>query len=209
MARSALSSTIRPVTTVKAAIDAGLTFLDTAESYFDSQAKIGEAIKGRRDEVFLATKVSGSDHSAEHIASALADSLRLLGTDYIDLYQLHSPQPQWSIEDTIGELVKHRDAGEDTLHRRLQFLCRPDARSGAARPDTEFAAAVQHLVPGTRRRRYCRPGRELGIGTIVYSVMAKGLLASKYKPGHQFPRRRRASQLAPLPGRAVSSASTA
>ena len=51
------------ITTLRAAIDAGLTFLDTAESYFDSQAKIGEAIDGRRDEVFLATKVSGSDHS--------------------------------------------------------------------------------------------------------------------------------------------------
>ena len=79
------------VTTLRAAIDAGLTFLDTAESYFDSQAKIGEAIKGRRKEVFLATKVSGSDHSAEHIESALAESLRLLGTDYIDLYRYTVP----------------------------------------------------------------------------------------------------------------------
>ena len=100
------------ITTLRAAIDAGLTFLDTAESYFDSQAKISEAIHGRRDEVFLATKVSGSDHSAEHIESAISESLRLLRTDYIDLYQLHSPQPQWPIEDTVGELMKHRDAGK-------------------------------------------------------------------------------------------------
>ena len=60
------------INTLRAAIDAGLTFLDTAESYFDSQAKIGEAIDGRRDDVFLATKVSGSDHSAEHIESAIS-----------------------------------------------------------------------------------------------------------------------------------------
>ena len=174
------------VTTLRAAIDAGLTFLDTAESYFDSQAKIGEAIRGRRDEVFLATKVSGSDHSAEHIASALSESLRLLGTDCIDLYQLHSPQPQWPIEDTIGELVKHRDAGKIryigvsnfSADQTREAVRHGPIQSSQPRYSILFRDSEAEVLPTCR---------ELGIGTMVYSVMAKGLLASKYKPGHQFP----------------------
>ena len=174
------------INTLRAAIDAGLTFLDTAESYFDSQAKIGEAIEGRRDEVFLATKVSGSDHSAEHIESALGESLRLLRTDYIDLYQLHSPQPQWPIEDTVGELMKHRDAG------KIRYIGVSNFSAGQTRE------ATRHGLIHSSQPRYSILFREseeeilpacseLGIGAIVYSVMAKGLLASKYKPGHQFP----------------------
>ena len=174
------------ITTLRAAIDAGLTFLDTAESYFDSQAKIGEAIKGRRDEVFLATKVSGSDHSAEHIESALAESLRLLRTDYIDLYQIHSPQPQWPIEDTVGELMKHRDAGKIRYIGVSNFSA--DQMRDAAQHGPIHSAQPRYSILFRDSEDEVLPAcRELGIGTIVYSVMAKGMLAGKYKPGHEFP----------------------
>ena len=99
------------ITTLRAAIDAGLTFLDTAESYFDSQAKIGEAIEGRRDEVFLATKVSGSDHSAEHIESALAESLRLLG------YRLHRLVPDTQSAAAVAHRG-HRGRAHEAPRRR-------------------------------------------------------------------------------------------
>ena len=174
------------ITTLRAAIDAGLTFLDTAESYFDSQAKIGEAIDGRRDEVFLATKVSGSDHSAEHIESALGESLRLLRTDYVDLYQLHSPQPQWPIEDTVGELMKHRDAGKIRYIGVSNFSA--DQTHEAARHGLIHSSQPRYSILFRDSEEEILPAcRELGIGAIVYSVMAKGLLASKYKPGHVFP----------------------
>ena len=64
-----------------AAMDAGLTFIDTAEGYMNAEAIIGKSIKGRRGELFIATKVSGDDHSTEHIHEALNNSLRLMGTD--------------------------------------------------------------------------------------------------------------------------------
>jgi aryl-alcohol dehydrogenase-like predicted oxidoreductase len=170
---------------VHAALDAGLTFLDTAENYFDSQAKLGKALEGRRDEVFLATKVSGADHSAERIEAALSESLRLLNTDHIDLYQLHSPQPQWPIEETMGELMKHRDAGKIRyigISNYSAAQTREAAQYGAIhssqpRYSLLFRESEDEVLPACL---------ELGIGTIVYSVMAKGMLASKYKPGHQF-----------------------
>ena len=65
------------IATVQAAVDAGMTFIDTAESYWASESLIGKAIVGRRHELFLATKVSRDDHSPEHIARALENSLRL------------------------------------------------------------------------------------------------------------------------------------
>lgn len=175
------------VDTVHAALDAGLTFIDTAESYFDSQAKIGKAIQGRRADVFLATKVSGSDHSPQHIEAALSESLRLLGTDYIDLYQLHTPpQPQWPIEDTMAELVKHQDAGKiryigvsnfSVEQIREAAQCGP-VQSSQPRYNLLFRQSEGDILPTCV---------ELGIGSIVYSVMAKGMLAGKYKPGHEFP----------------------
>ena len=99
------------IATIHAAIDSGVTFIDTAESYRSSEEVLGRALEGRRNDVFLATKISG-DHSAEHIGKALGNSLRALRTDYVDLYQIHGPKPEWPIEDTMGELVKHRDAGK-------------------------------------------------------------------------------------------------
>ncbi len=81
-----LVSEDQAVKTVHAAIDAGMTFIDTAESYRTSEALVGKAIAGRRNQVILATKVSGDDHSSEHIGRAIQNSMRALGTDYIDLY---------------------------------------------------------------------------------------------------------------------------
>ncbi len=106
-----LVSEDQAVKTVHAAIDAGMTFIDTAESYRTSEALIGRAIAGKRDQVFLATKLSGNDHSVEHIGRAIQNSIRALGTDYIDLYQLHSPQPDWPVEETMEHLTSFRDNG--------------------------------------------------------------------------------------------------
>ena len=106
-----LVSEAQAVKTVHAAIDAGMRFIDTAESYRTSEAIIGKAIAGKRNQVFLSTKVSGNDHSGEHISRAIQNSMRALGTDYIDLYQLHSPQPDWPIKETMEHLVSFRENG--------------------------------------------------------------------------------------------------
>ena len=124
------------IATVKAALEVGMTFIDTAEGYQSSETVVGKAIRGRRDEVFLATKLSGSDHSAEHMTSAIETSLRTLGSDYIDLYQLHSPSPESPHRRHDGEPRAIAGHGQDTLYRHIQLFTRTDTGSHAIRCDS-------------------------------------------------------------------------
>ena len=168
-----------------AAIDSGVTFIDTAEGYRTSEDVLGRALEGRRDDVFLATKLSG-DHSVEHIRKALTNSLKALRTDYVDLYQIHGPKPEWPIEDTMGELVRFRDEG------KVRYL----GVSNFSAEQTE-AASAHGLIHSSQPRYnmiqrdaeesvlpYCL---EHGIGVIAHSPLAKGLLTGKYSAGHEFP----------------------
>lgn len=173
------------VATIRAAIDAGITFIDTAEGYGASESLVGEGIRGRRHEVFLATKLSG-DHSPEHIARAFDASLQALGTDYIDLYQLHHPKPEWPVAETLGHLLRLRDAGKiryigvsnfsgaqllEAHHHGPIHSCQP-------RYSMLFRGAEQSILPTCLTN---------GIGVIPYTVLAKALLTGRYRPGHQFP----------------------
>src|SRR5919198_1513733 len=111
------------------ALDAGINFIDTADAYGDSENVVGKALKGRRDDVVLATKFgrpTGQDPnhqgaSRRWIVTAVENSLRRLGTDYIDLYQLHRPDPGTDIEETLAALSdlihsgKVRAIGSSTL----------------------------------------------------------------------------------------------
>ncbi len=173
------------IAAVEAAIEVGMTFIDTAEGYQTSETVVGKAIRGRRDEVFLATKLSGSDHSAEHMTSAVETSLRTLGTDYIDLYQLHSPSPVWPIADTMENLVRLRDAG------KIRYI----GVSNFSPEQTE--EVMQYATVHSSQPRYNMMWRELeddvlpyclenGIGVIPHSVLSKGVLGGKHKPGHRF-----------------------
>ncbi|HAL46645.1 MAG: aldo/keto reductase [SAR202 cluster bacterium] len=174
------------IATVQTAVDAGMTFIDTAESYRTSEELIGRAIVGRRNEIFLATKLSGSDHSREHIDRAIENSLKTMGTDHVDLYQLHSPQPQWPIEETMSNLLRLRDQG------KIRFI-------GISNYSAEQTVeAVQYGPIHSSQPRYHMFGREPeesilpaclenGIGVIPHSVLAKGLLTGRYSPGHVFP----------------------
>ena len=173
------------VATVRASLDAGMTFLDTAESYRTSESLVGKAIQGRRQEVYLATKLSG-DHSPEHMAHAIENSLKALGTDYIDLYQLHSPQPQWPIEQTMAGLVRLREAGKIrhigisnfSAEQTVEALKYGPIHSSQPRYSMLFREAEDSVLP------CCL---ENGVGVIAHSVLAKGLLTGRYRPGHRFP----------------------
>ena len=173
------------IAAVKAALDVGMTFIDTAEGYETSETVVGKAIRGRRGEVFLATKLSGSDHSAEHMTSAVENSLRVLGTDYIDLYQLHSPSPEWPIANTMENLVGLRDSG------KIRYI----GVSNFSPEQTQ--EAMQYATIHSSQPRYNLMWRNLendvlpfclrnGIGVIPHSVLSKGVLAGRHKPGHQF-----------------------
>src|SRR5579863_1153273 len=126
---------------VHRALDLGITLLDTANIYGDSEIKVGKALRGRREEVVLATKfgiiegspgqnrgVDGSPAAARHACDL---SLRRLGVEYIDLYYLHRVDPQTSIEETVGAMadlvkagkVRHiglSEAAPDTIRRAHQ-----------------------------------------------------------------------------------------
>ena len=173
------------IATVKAALEVGMTFIDTAEGYQSSETVVGKAIRGRRDEVFLATKLSGSDHSAEHMTSAIETSLRTLGSDYIDLYQLHSPSPEWPIADTMENLARLRDTG------KIRYI----GVSNFSPEQTQ--EAMQYAATHSSQPRYNMMWRDLeddvlpyclknGIGVIPHSVLCKGVLGGKHKPGHRF-----------------------
>ncbi len=107
---------------VHAAMDAGINLLDTADSYLDGECEriVGRALAGRRDRVFLATKVHypmGSDpnrggNSRAHILRACDESLRRLATDWIDLYQVHRPSPEVPVDETLGALTDLVRAGK-------------------------------------------------------------------------------------------------
>src|ERR1700691_5199892 len=94
------------------ALDAGINFIDTADAYGESEVVVGKAIKGRRDSIVLATKVGrpvGEDlnhtgSSRRWIMTAVENSLRRLQTDHIDLYQIHRPDPDTDIEETLSAL---------------------------------------------------------------------------------------------------------
>ena len=172
------------VATIRAALDAGVTFIDTAEGYRDSEAIVGKALWGRRDEVFLATKLSG-DHSKEHIAQAIDNSLRQSQTDRVDLYQIHSPKPEWPIEETVGELLKLRDAGKIRYIGVSNFTAEQTreaqsyGRITSSQPHYSllFREAEDSILP------CCH---ENGIGIMVYAPLGRGLLTGKYSLDHGF-----------------------
>ena len=172
------------VATVQAAVDAGMTFIDTAQMYRTSESIIGEAIRGRRDNVFLATKVSVG-HTPQEIDDAIGNSLRALGTDHVDLYQLHGPRPQ-PIDQTMEYLLRLRDAGKFRYIGISNFSAEQTTDALKYGPihssqpifNMLFRDAADEVVP------CCR---ENGIGVIAHSVLGKGLLTGRYKPGRPFP----------------------
>lgn len=172
------------VDTVHAAIDCGVTFIDTAEGYRTSESVLGKALAGRRDQVVLATKLSG-DHSLEHMNEAIENSLRALGTDYIDLYQLHGPKPEYPIEATMEGLLRLKEQGKIRYIGVSNFSPEQHAEAlqyghiDSSQPMYSMLVRTQEAVLD-----FCA---ENGIGVIVHSPLAKGLLTGKYAPDHIFP----------------------
>lgn len=172
------------INTMQHAMDVGLTFIDTAEGYLRAEEIIGKAIKGRRHELFIATKVSGDDHSTEHIEGALDQSLRLMGTDYVDMYQLHRATKR-PIADTMADLLRLQAAGKIRYigisnfgpNQIREVVNHGPVKSGQPRYNMLFREAEDDLIPAYE---------ESGIGVMAHSVLAKGLLGGRYRPGDTF-----------------------
>ena len=193
------------------ALDAGINFIDTADVYSrgESEEIVGKALAGgRREHVVLATKVHGTmgddpnqfGNSRRWIVREVEDSLRRLGTDYIDLYQIHRPEPDTDIEETLGALSdlvragKVRYIGSSTFtasriveaqwaarERNLErFVCEQP-------PYSMLVRGIEADVLPTARRH--------GMAVIPWSPLAGGWLSGRWRKGAEAPESTRAQRL--------------
>jgi aryl-alcohol dehydrogenase-like predicted oxidoreductase len=194
-------------TVVDAAIDAGITLLDTAEMYGSeggSELALGEILDGRRDKVVLATKfghqavdmgygpAAGAKGGRGYIRLAVENSLRRLRTDYIDLYQLHTPDPLTPIEETISALDELVTAGKVRYlgHSNLTGWQVADAAHKATQAGrTPFISAQNHwsLLERAVEAEVVPAARHFGLGVLPYFPLANGMLTGKVRRGHAPP----------------------
>jgi len=192
------------IDTVHAALDCGVTFIDTAEGYRTSESVLGKALAGKRDKVILATKLSG-DHSLEHMNRAIENSLRALKTDYIDLYQLHGPKPEYSIEQTMSGLLRLKEQGKIRYIGVSNFSAEQHAEA-LQYGHVDSSQPMYSMFVRTAGEAVLPFCEEHGIGVIVHSPLAKGLLTGKYTLDHKFPEDDERSWMAAFQGERFTSA---
>lgn len=192
------------------ALDAGVNLIDTSDAYSlgESEEIVGKALRGRRDRVLIATKVyfamsrrdpNRAGGSRRWIVQACEESLVRLGTDHIDLYQLHRIDPRTDPEETLGALTdlvrqgKVRAIGTSAARAEqlveLQWLAE---RRALARPRSEqppysilTRGIERDVLPACRRH---------GVGVVVYSPLNQGWLAGRYRRGESPPADSRAAK---------------
>ena len=191
---------------VHAALDEGITLFDTADSYGASEERLGELLAGRRDDVVIATKVGndvrrrgldngvdwGARGSRRYVRRAVESSLRRLRSDWIDLYQLHRPDPLTPIEETLSALT-------DLVHEgKVRYLGSSNF-AGWQVADAEWTARTRGLERFvSAQNEYSWLHRDVerdlvpaleryGIGLLPYFPLANGLLTGKYRRGQAPP----------------------
>ncbi len=192
------------------ALDAGINFIDTADAYSggESEEIVGKALKGRRDDVVLATKAhfqSGEDvnnqgNSRRWLVTEVENSLRRLQTDHIDLYQIHRPEPGTAHEETLSALTdlqragKIRYFGSSTYpaHEVVQAQWVAERR-GLSRFVTE-QPPYSMLVRGIEAD-LLPVAEEYDMGVLPWSPLAGGWLSGKYRKGADTPQSSRAARL--------------
>ena len=192
---------------VDAAIDAGITLFDTAESYGGggaSERMLGQILGPRRDQVVLATKfggrgpdmgygpAAGARGSRAYIRRAVTESLQRLRTDYIDLYQIHSPDPETPVEETIAAL--HELVAEGKVrylgHSNFSGWQLADAAHLAAAGGHPPFISAQNQWSLLQRRAEAEvlpAARHFGLGVLPFSPLANGLLTGKVRRGQPVP----------------------
>jgi aryl-alcohol dehydrogenase-like predicted oxidoreductase len=181
------------IATIHRALELGVTFLDTADVYgpYKNEVLVGRAIKGKRDQVVLATKfgivrdpsdpdIRGVSGKPEYLRKSCEASLQRLGVEYIDLYYQHRVDPNTPIEDTVGALgqlvkegkIRHiglSEAGIPTLRRAVRV-------HPIAALQTEYS-----LWTRDPEREILATCRELGIGFVAYSPLGRGFLTGQFQ----------------------------
>ncbi|WP_116952682.1 aldo/keto reductase [Jiangella endophytica] len=190
---------------VHAGLDHGVTLFDTSDTYGlgESERMLGAALTGRRDDVVIATKFGGDMQGANgadwgvrgsrrYVRRAVEASLRRLGTDWIDLYQLHFPDPVTPLEETLAaldELVaegKVRYVGSSNLDgwqvTEASWIARTEGLTPFVSAQNEYSlydrSAEAELIPAAENA---------GVGILPYGPLAYGLLTGKYRRGEPAP----------------------
>ena len=185
------------------ALDAGINFIDTSDAYGESEVVVGKALTGRRDNVVLATKFSrpvGDDPnhqgaSRRWIMTAVENSLRRLQTDYIDLYQVHRPDPDTDIEETLSAL-------SDLIHSGKVRAVGTSAMPASDIVEAQWVAERR----GLQRFRTDQPpysilsrgierevlpvAQRYGMGILVWGPLGQGMLTGRVRRGQQTDLRR-------------------
>jgi len=184
--------------TILRAIDLGITFLDTADTYGigDNEELVGRTIRNVRDKVFLATKfanirkkedpnhweISGRQ---EYVKAACDASLRRLGTDHIDLYYQHRVDPNTPIEETVGAMAELVKAGKVRYLGLSEASPKTIRRAHRVHPitalQTEYSLWERHV-----EKEILPTVRELGIGFVPYSPLGRGFLTGAFKSRSDF-----------------------
>jgi aryl-alcohol dehydrogenase-like predicted oxidoreductase len=184
---------------VDTALDAGINFLDTADIYGGTKSEtfLGEVLKGRREQVVLATKfgmkVDEQRQGArpEYVRAALDDSLKRLQTDRIDLYQLHQPDPSVPIADTLGALNEAVRAGKVREIGCSNFSAAQLREAEAAVPvgGARFVSLQNEfsLLKRDPEAEVLPECARLGLAFLPYFPLASGLLTGKYRRGQAAP----------------------
>jgi len=194
---------------IERALEAGVNFLDTADKYNagESERVVGQALAGRREQIVLATKVTlpmgggpnMSGSSRKHIIEGCEASLRRLGTDYLDLYYLHKPDPETRIEESLSAL-DHLVAQGKVLYAGLSNFAAWRVAHGLgvqALRGWEPLVAVQPLYNIANRdveAELLPACAELGLGVVTYSPIARGVLTGKYARDAEPPAESRAGR---------------
>ena len=182
---------------VDAALDAGINFFDTADCYGagESEEFLGQALKGRREKAVIATKFGvkmgeGKEGARpEYVRQALDASLQRLQTDTIDLYQIHRPDPNTPIADTMQALNDAVKAGKVREIGCSNFSAE-QMRAARATAGPRYFATVQNEYSLLKREPEAEVLPECartGIGFLPYFPLANGLLTGKYRKGKPFP----------------------
>jgi aryl-alcohol dehydrogenase-like predicted oxidoreductase len=191
---------------VNAALDEGITLFDTADTYGASEERLGQLLAGKRDDVILATKFgsslqargarNGQDWDARgsrrYIRKAIESSLRRLQTDWIDLYQIHRPDPSTPIEETLAALTELVREGKVRYLGHSNF-------SGWRSADAEWISrthGLERFISAQNEYSWLKRGIEVdlvpaltqyGLGLLPFFPLASGLLTGKYRRGVEAP----------------------
>lgn len=180
------------VRVVRRALDLGVTLIDTADVYgpFTNEALVGRALSGRRDEAFLATKAGlvGQDGRLrtngrpEHVRDAIDASLRRLGTDRVDLWQLHRVDPDVPVEETWGAMAEAVTAGKARLLGLSEVTVEQAARAHAVHPVATVQSELSLWTrdPLAEVLPWCE---DSGVGFLPFSPLGRGFLTGTVTPG--------------------------